>query len=45
MLQAALSALVLAEMVMSFECLVPRLAGVAFLAIGAWLLVHDSRAR
>jgi len=39
---AALSALVLVEKVMPFGRLVPRLAGIAFVAGGAWLLTQNA---
>ena len=39
---AALSALVLVEKVLPFGRLVPRLAGIAFIAGGAWLLTHNA---
>jgi predicted metal-binding membrane protein len=39
---AALSALVLAEKVLPFGRLVPRLAGIAFIASGAWLLSQNA---
>jgi predicted metal-binding membrane protein len=39
---AALSALVLAEKVVPFGRLVPRLAGIAFIAGGAWLLTQNA---
>jgi predicted metal-binding membrane protein len=38
---AVLSALVLAEKVVPFGRLVPRLAGVAFVAVGVWLLTRN----
>jgi predicted metal-binding membrane protein len=38
---AALSALVLLEKVLPFGRLVPRLAGIAFIAGGAWLLMTE----
>ena len=37
---AALSALVLVEKLVPFGRLVPRIAGIAFIAAGAWLLTQ-----
>jgi len=39
---AALSALVLVEKVVPFGRLVPRIAGIAFMAAGAWLLTQNA---
>jgi predicted metal-binding membrane protein len=39
---AVLSALVLAEKVMPFGRLIPRLTGLAFIAGGVWLLIRNS---
>ena len=39
---AALSTLVLLEKVVPFGRLVPRLAGIAFMAGGAWLLTQNA---
>lgn len=38
---AALAALVLVEKVVPLGRLVPRIAGIAFMACGAWLLIHN----